>query len=457
MAHDFKFRNVSTASPCPICGKPDWCGWQLDAEGRGDYTIICHRPEVKGNVCGLDGKFYVFINETGSGAYRYEEADQCRRRQEEWCREHGYRYKGKPVSGGTSSSAVRRPQPKFEPVIVDNILPKSHVELDRIYRRLLEKLTLEEIHSDYLKKEGWDNDLIEENLIRSFPERDFVRCRFKNYPSGNIYRKRLAKELEEEFGAGCFRGVPGAYVDHGGNWTFAGPKGILFPLYDIQGLIYGLRIRMDFLDYSYERKSDPACDDWYVDDDGVSHFVVPLKGTYTFGPDGEKVWDKSSGKYRPFTSYHIDDAEYEKGFVKNSYKEGCELKSQVGVYWNRERDTSFLCYLTEGEKKGIFANKKLYAPVISFPGVNGWGILFAGKKGERLVDLLAAAGVKMFVVAYDADKEENQAVMRQQKNLVEKLREEGFMIATAEWDSCNGKGIDDILAAGYKPGYELVA
>lgn len=456
MAHGFK--NVTKNSPCPICGKPDWCGWQIDSEGRGDYTIVCQRPEVKGNVCGKDGKFYVFISETSGGAYRYEEAEQCKRRQEEWCRENGYKYKGGCASDGApSDGAVHRARPKFEPVIVDNIQPKSHKELDKIYRHLLKKLSLEEIHSDYLKKEGWDNEMIEQNLIRSFPERDFVRCRFKNYPSGNIYRKRLARELQEEFGEGCLRGVPGAYVDHGGSWTFAGPKGILFPLYDTQGLIYGLRIRMDFLDYAYERQSDPACDDWYTDKDGVSHFVVPLKGTYTFDSDGKKAWDNSGGKYRPFTSFHADEKEYDKGFIKNSYKYGCELQSQVGVYWNRERDTSFLCYLTEGEKKGIFANNKLHAPVISFPGVNSWSKMFSGKKGERLVDLLSVAGVKMFVVAYDADKEVNRAVMRQQEVLIKKLQEEGFMVATAEWDACNGKGLDDLLAAGCKPGYELVA
>lgn len=456
MAHGFK--NVSKNHPCPICGKPDWCGWQMDSDGRGDYTIVCQRPEVRGNVAGKDGNFYVFISETSGGAYRYEEAAQCRRRREQWCQEHGYKYKGEAVAGGTSSgNVIRKSQRVFEPVIVDDIEPKSHEELDKIYRCLLQKLILEEIHTDYLKKEGWDNNLIEENLIRSFPERDFVRCKFKNYPSGNIYRKRLAKELEEKFGKGCLKGVPGAYIDHGGCWTFAGPKGILFPLYDTKGLIYGLRIRMDFLDYPYERKSDPACDDWYTDDSGINHFVVPMKGTYIFSKNGEKEWDKSGGKYRPFTSYKVNEEEYEKGFVKNCYKEGCELRNQVGVYWHREKDTSFLCYLTEGEKKGIFANKKLHSPVISFPGVSSWAKLFMGKKGERLIDLLAAAGVKMFVVAYDADKAVNKAVLRQQHNLIEKIKEEGFMVATAEWDVCNGKGLDDLLAAGIKPGYELVA
>lgn len=455
MAHGFK--NISKVQPCPICGYPDWCGWQIDKEGRGYYTIVCHRADVRGDVLGRDGKSYVFVNETYSGAFRYEEKEQRMQRQEEWLREHGYKSRKDAFGDTPSGSVTRTPRPKFEPVIIDNIEPKSHEELDKIYRCLLHKLTLEEIHSDYLKKEGWDNDLIEENLIRSFPERDFVRCKFKNYPSGNIYRKRLAKELEEEFGEGCLKGVPGAYIDHGGHWTFAGPKGILFPLYDTKGLIYGLRIRMDFLDYPYERKSDLACDDWYTDDSGINHFVVPLKGTYTFNDNGEKEWDKSGGKYRPFTSYHVDEEEFKNGFVKNSYKDGCELKSQVGVYWKRERDTSFLCYLTEGEKKGIFANKKLRAPVISFPGVSNWSKLFAGKKGERLIDFLKEAGVKMFVVAYDADKAVNKAVMKQQDNLIDKLKEEGFMVATAEWDACNGKGLDDLLASGIKPDYELVA
>ena len=37
------------------------------------------------------------------------------------------------------------------------------------------------------------------------------------------------------------------------------------------------------------------------------------------------------------------------------------------------RDDYTVCYITEGEKKSLFANHVLHAPVVSLPGVNSFG------------------------------------------------------------------------------------
>lgn len=59
----------------------------------------------------------------------------------------------------------------------------------------------------------------------------------------------------------------------------------------------------------------------------------------------------------------------------------------------------------------------------------------------------------MFVIAYDADKTVNDKVLVSEKNAINALRNEGFSIGVAEWDSCYGKGIDDLLAGGHRPSF----
>lgn len=439
------FRSVTKSRPCPICGKPDWCGWKLF--DNGDEQLVCQRDTDAVNTCGLDGNFYIFIKISEAGNSMFQELNQYMRWRDNCKKEHNF--------AQAKSQTAHQERPK---TVLDEVRCKSHKELDKIYRSILTDLILEDYHRDYLLKEGWSRDLMEKNLIRSFPEKDFSRCRYKNFFSKSLYRKRLAAKQIERFGENALLGVPGAYKDKGGNWTFAGPKGILFPLYDIDGYIYGLRIRMDYMDVGAALQKNSSGDDWFEDSYGTKHYLVPLKGTYTIQED-KIVWDDpddKKGKYRPFHSYYMDEEMYKQGFIKNCYDSGCAAEEQIGIYMDQERDHSRLCYLTEGEKKGIYANNVLRTPFISFPGVTHWAKLLKGKKGERIIDRLKQRGVEMFIVAYDADKAVNEKVLQQQNNIVEALKKEGFFMATAEWDMCLGKGIDDLLAAGHKPGFQLV-
>ncbi|GEM_PF-3292084 len=36
---ELSFRRVSKGSPCPQCGKPDWCT-------VGDYGVVCHAGAI---------------------------------------------------------------------------------------------------------------------------------------------------------------------------------------------------------------------------------------------------------------------------------------------------------------------------------------------------------------------------------------------------------------------------
>ena len=61
----------------------------------------------------------------------------------------------------------------------------------------------------------------------------------------------------------------------------------------------------------------------------------------------------------------------------------------------------------------------------------------------------------MIIVAFDADRATNEAVMCAQNSTIDALKKEGFMVGIAEWNMNLGKGIDDLLASGYRPEFAL--
>lgn len=447
----YGIKAVTKNRPCPICGKPDWCGFMPQDEGG--EMVLCMRDVDHENVIGLDGNFYIYVSQSRSDNSIFEEAVQRQTRQEKWAAEKGYKQKAhtQPREYKKASESTIA---KKQLIVEDEVSPKSHIELDKIYRYLLELLALDEVHKQYLMDEAWSEELIERNMIRSLPERDFTRFKYKNFFSKNKYRKTLASEIIKKYGPDCLVGVPGAYIDKNGNWTFEGPKGIVFPIYDARGYIYRLRIRMDYMDTNHELTKGTNGVYFYEDSFG-KHYLQPMKGFYTC-EDGAKVFEKVHGKYRNMSSYRDDEDALKQGIKRNTYTKGCESGNQIGVYCNPGRDNMYICFVTEGEKKGIFCNDKLRAPFVSIPGVNSWFKLFEGEKGERMIDHLKEKGVHMFIVAYDADKETNEKVLNCEKGLVEALKEEGVGVGVGNWNQSLGKGLDDYLKLGYQPEYTLI-
>ena len=121
----------------------------------------------------------------------------------------------------------------------------------------------------------------------------------------------------------------------------------------------------------------------------------------------------------------------------NTYESGCEAGNQIGFYYEEARDDMYVCYVTEGEKKGIYGNEILHAPFVSIPGVSSWGFLLSKKGGERPVDLLKRKGVRIFIVAFDADRETNERVMQAQKATIQALKEEGFTVQQTDFSWLN--------------------
>lgn len=431
----WKETECSRLEPCLICGDTEGRCHRLLNQESGDLYHLCSRVRTHQNV-NRGGFWYVYEKETKDGTFsRYEESNSRSNRIRKW------------KNGETGAAEnqrtfheVQETAGKQQKQQQDEIQPRENRYLDKIYRFILDNLVLDPVHRAYLLQEGWTDEMMEKNNIKSFPENDYFREKYNNNPTLNPSRKELARKVIDRFGKDALLGVPGAYKDKLGNWTFYGAKGILFPLPDVDGNIYRLRIRMDFMDVDAKVQFLPQGVSYY-EKEGKKIYIHPLKGYYT-QEDGHRVYLKTgNGKYRNFASGGRDC--------------GCAAGNQIGVYRSAD-NAMFILFVTEGEKKGIFSNDKLDAPFVSLPGVNSWSKLLEGEKGSRPIDKLILLGVKMIVIAFDADVAENNAVLKQQINVFKAIKEEGLEVGVASWDVTLGKGIDDLLAGGNQPYYDIV-
>ena len=402
------FRNVSKSAPCPICGKPDWCTVQF-VEG-GDQLHYCRRVTAAGEIVSpATGETYVFLKQTKEGSCMYKEKSAYLKNREEWLCKNGKKDYHKPNrQGGNPEPAATGPvKAGFHQAQPAQIEPLDNSSLDKIYRRFLSILPLQKKHIAYLRKERWPENLILKSLIRSLPPAS-------GNSSGSFSREAITKSLIKEFGS--LKGVPGFYEGPAGKWTFAGSSGILIPLYDHSGNLFRLRIRLDRPE---------------VDENG-----------------------KEKNKYHNFSSYY--EVETPDNTLRNAFKDGCRSGSHRSLYCDLKRDDFAVCYITEGEKKAIYANYTLCNPIVSIPGVNSFAkILEEGDDGFHVLEYLRAKGCHTLIIAYDADKHVNKAVLMYEQRLAELLSERGFQIAFAYWNPGFGKGLDDILSINVRPNYEL--
>ena len=112
--------------------------------------------------------------------------------------------------------------------------PRLRALADRheIYTDMLNLLGLSDIHRKNLLDRGLSETRIEQNMYRSMPEEAAHRF--------------LLAHLLLSYGHDL-SGVPG-FRTYYGTWTACGPKGLLIPVRDKDGLIQGLKIRLDDAD-----------------------------------------------------------------------------------------------------------------------------------------------------------------------------------------------------------------
>lgn len=183
------WREVSRTSPCPICGKPDWCS--ISADGK---WVVCRRVD------------------NGAGHHRVDRAGA-----DYWLYRTG------------QGLAVLPDPPEPEQSVVDRADDKV---LHKVYSDLLSLLTLSPEHREDLRRRGLSDAEIEARQYRTLPAHG---------------RAKVAKRLADRHGDLLLR-VPGFYVKEDGSkrwWSLAGATGILIPVRDLTGRIVALKIRAD--------------------------------------------------------------------------------------------------------------------------------------------------------------------------------------------------------------------
>ena len=98
--------------------------------------------------------------------------------------------------------------------------------------------------------------------------------------------------------------------------------------------------------------------------------------------------------------------------------------------------------LTEGPLKADIAYARSGLPTISAPSLATW---------RKALDLLPAFGCKTVRLAFDADALDNPHVARALSECCEAAVAFSLAVELERWDAVDGKGIDDLLAAGKSP------
>jgi len=471
-------QNVTRQRPCPICGKPDMCF--SDIRQDGVKVTVCGRTQ-QDMVNGHDGRLYKMLPKkavTNYTIYVDYEDDLIRseERRRQWCIEHGYRYK--PKEGVILPSVLSPVDEKWE-YDKEIIQPLPHKILDAIIRPWMEEdLILSDFHHNKLMMEWGKNPKAAAEIfstwpIRTMPAEDLWRKEvpafYKGRGEGPLrveLMRRLIRRCKEA-GLDSPQGIPGVCQDQDGNWKFAARSGILYPVYNHRGLLYRLRIGTDYPDVKGMLDGQDGVfhfwrDSWYFNREGkpkeekgvlawrhgskINRIMLTAKGL----PEG-----KPSGKYINMSSFK-EWRDMERHVIVNQYKGGCQAGSSISVYRPLSGRPGIF-WITEGEKKAMSISVILGVTVICVPGVNTFSRLFQSVEGGMsTIEAMWDEGMRIAVVAFDADKEVNEMVRDAESKLLVKLGDAGFKTGKTRWNKAFGKGLDDSLFMGARPSIEMV-
>jgi len=462
--------NVNSTNRCPFCGNNTYCAFLPSTFGPDG--MLCKRidPEVqdlrKGDVCeGLDGNLYIYKGMSGSGFTIFEHLDSymgdyeayisqgtlimdpakqkasVERKRDALMKAPRKRPIAHKLSGASPVSA-----PKYQGKQIIQHEPLSADMLDRMNRFCLSQLSLDEWHSDKYLHDGWNAELLMENLVRTSPQNADIR-KYRGNTTGTeqITDAELAARLAKRFGEDALYGFPGFYVDRDGNKRLYWPSGITFPITDKEGRIVRMQVRMDFMDICEKREVK----DFRFERNQATFsyegegYKATMKGFFHRGPDGYEPCENDlfgsryAGKYRVVAS--------------GGFNHGTPSQSIPSVV-RRKGDTNRMLAITEGVPKGIFSNYMLRIPFACVLGVGDWSKLF----DLGIIDDAVEKGAEMVLVAYDADAAVNRMVAKHRDNLEAAILKKGIKCAEVVWDEADGKGLDDLLAGGNRPKYRKI-
>lgn len=113
-----------------------------------------------------------------------------------------------------------------------------------------------------------------------------------------------------------------------------------------------------------------------------------------------------------------------------------------------ERRSYEIVRITEGELKADVATALSGVLTLSIPGVSAW---------RNVLPILCVLEPRVVHLAFDADWRTNRHVARAMGQAAFEFVKAGFTVAVETWEPALGKGIDDLLAAGYAPATHTVA
>lgn len=380
MAIASEWNEVTRFNPCIICGRPNWCS----ASSDGVWTV-CRRVD------------------TGDGLHKIDKSGG-----DYWLYRVGG---GDTVDGITGKSFESIRDDDCPPGLTDSTPAIADPDtLDKVYRALLQELTLSPEHRENLRKRGLNDTEISLREYKTITK--------------ETKRSKIVKNLVARFGPETCKKVPGIFMKQGDKkayWTLAGASGIIIPVRDIQGRIVALK----------SRANSPG-------KDGPKYSYITSVGREGAVQDGPGAMP---AVHLPVPATCVQAPLYTR--ADNGGSAG----------WITEPDATRTCQpagvapilrvrLTEGELKADIATVLSGNLTISIPGVSTW---------RPALPVLRELAPEKVLLAFDVDMHQNYNVARALQNTTIALQTEGFDVELETWQEQWGKGIDDVLANGYTP------
>lgn len=247
---------VCASHPCPICRGDSWC------LVRPDETI-CKRDDSGQIVKFKDGEEAHWHPHTPESALQ------------------GFYREGTGQDWSWGKDPLQDEAWLYRSAVKDEAPPSNLAPLelrDRVYRALLDSLSLSAADGDKLIRRGLSEDSVRRNLYRTFPRGG---------------RAEIAQEVMERCGLVSLAGVPGFYRKASGRgeprWTMAGMSGILIPYKNEKDLIGFLQIRTEDAANRYYAFSSAQGKDERIDGAGArvaAHVAIPKGADRRLG----RIW-----------------------------------------------------------------------------------------------------------------------------------------------------------------------
>ena len=207
----------------PIVDTARRCGLVLDSRTLSRSEVGASCP-----FCGDhgEGKYHLSLN-TDTDQFRCILCGESGNSVTLYARLHGIGNKEAYLELGREGKVYPFPQQPVSQYTEKE--PRPLEDRHAVYSAMLHLLCLKDEHRENLRGRGFSDERIEANEYKSMPETE-------------AGRRMLASALRS-FGYEL-DGIPG-FRTYYGEWTLSGPNGFLIPVRNKDGLIQGLKIRLD--------------------------------------------------------------------------------------------------------------------------------------------------------------------------------------------------------------------